>query len=159
MALCTSSLYLCFTNGIFCASWRNNLGSTGCLVVEWMGLSCIVSQHMEALCKFLKGFPSYYCHLLESCSINNYESGTRRWAVPLTGVKQLTFAQPLIGLNGPAWNAGILSATAFLLYVLYILEFFVTLYMGKFCQKWNIKKNHWTRWSLRSPPLWICTTP
>ena len=68
--------------------------------VECMGLSCIVSQHMEALCKFLKAFPSYYCHLLESCSISNYENGTRRWALPLTGVKQLTFAQPLIGLMG-----------------------------------------------------------
>ena len=65
--------------------------------------------------------------------------------MPLNGVKQLTFAV-FSGTNGPTWNSGILSTTAFLLYVLYILEFFGRLYTAKFCSAKNeIMKGHWTK--------------
>lgn len=88
---------------------------------------------MEALCKFLKTFlqdSTAICwknFLLITMKVN-----TRRRAVPVNGVKQLTFAV-FSGTNGPTWNSGVLSATAFLLYVLYILEFFGRLYTAKFC--------------------------
>lgn len=56
--------------------------------------------------------------------------------MPLNGVKQLTFAQSLVELMGPH-GTRVLSTTAFLLYVLYVLEFFGRLHTAKFCSAKN----------------------